>query len=431
MLDVSLLAGTLPAVVLVVAGLGAAFLLASPGRRRWTRVLPAVLVGAAAATALVAVVVDRLWRPFPDPLPMRVLVAIGAAFAALALATAGWWRYRWVGRAVGVLAAVAVLLGAAQSVNAYYRSYPTLRTALRLPPADQVAFADIPTQAPLVVAARGRPLDAAWTPPPDMPDTGAVTQVDLPGVASGFPARQAWLYLPPAYLASPRAELPVLVLLAGQPGEPRNWFDGGMLAARMDAYAADHNGLAPVVVVPDILGSTTANPLCLDSRLGNVATYLRVDVPTWIRAHLKVNPDPRTWAIGGLSAGGTCSLQMAVNAPHDYPTFVDISGQDEPTLGDRGRTVQAAFGGDDAAFAAVNPLDVLAVTRFPDSAGLLVAGADDPRYLPQAQRVRDAAAAAGIDVRLTVLPGGHAFDVWGPGLSEALPWLGTRLGLTS
>jgi len=110
---------------------------------------------------------------------------------------------------------------------------------------------------------------------------------------------------------------------------------------------------------------------------------------------------------------------------------VDISGQDEPTLGDRGRTVQAAFGGDDAAFAAVNPLDVLAVTRFPDSAGLLVAGADDPRYLPQAQRVRDAAAAAGIDVRLTVLPGGHAFDVWGPGLSEALPWLGTRLGLTS
>jgi S-formylglutathione hydrolase FrmB len=429
-LDVSLLTGTLPAVVLVVAGLAAAFLLLSPGRRRWMRVLPAVLAGAAVATALVAVVVDRRWRPFPDPLPMRVLVAIGAALAALALAAAGWWRYRWVGRAVGVLAAVAVLIGAALSVNAYFRAYPTLRTALQLAPADEVAFADVPARVPLV-GASGAPLDRAWTPPPDMPETGAVAQVDLPGTTSGFPARQAWLYLPPAYLASPRPELPVLVLLAGQPGEPRNWFDGGMLGQRMDAYAADHQGLAPVVVVPDILGSTTANPLCLDSRLGNVATYLRVDVPAWIRAHLQVNPDPRAWAIGGLSAGGTCSLQMAVNAPHNYPTFVDISGQDEPTLGDRRRTVQAAFGGDEAAFAAVNPLDVLAATRFPDSAGLLVAGADDPRYLPQARRVRDAAAAAGMDVRLTVLPGGHGFDVWGPGLSEALPWLGTRLGLTS
>ena len=35
------------------------------------------------------------------------------------------------------------------------------------------------------------------------------------------------LLIPPAYLASPRAQLPVLVLLSGQPGTPRDWLDGG------------------------------------------------------------------------------------------------------------------------------------------------------------------------------------------------------------
>jgi len=198
----------------------------------------------------------------------------------------------------------------------------------------------------------------------------------------------------------------------------------------MDAFAAAHDGLAPVVVMVDQLGAPLANPLCMDSRLGKVATYLAVDVPAWVRATLQVDPDPSGWAIGGLSNGGTCSLQMAVTAPEVYPTFVDISGEAEPTLGDRAATVQAAFGGDEAAFAAVNPLDVLAQRRFPDTAGYLVAGDQDTVYGPQAQRVFDACRAAGMDVQLHVLPGGHTFGVWGPGLEQALPWLATRLGIT-
>ena len=191
-----------------------------------------------------------------------------------------------------------------------------------------------------------------------------------------------------------------------------------------------HAGLAPVVVVVDQLGDPLRNPLCMNSALGQVATYLSVDVPAWIRATLQVNPDTATWAIGGLSNGGTCSLQMAVTAPQVYRTLLDISGEAEPTLGDHAGTVAAAFGGDEAAFAAVNPLDVLAARSFPDTAGYLVAGAQDDEYRPQAVRVHEACRAARLDVQLHVLPGGHTFEVWGPGLSGALPWLGTRLGIT-
>jgi S-formylglutathione hydrolase FrmB len=198
----------------------------------------------------------------------------------------------------------------------------------------------------------------------------------------------------------------------------------------MDAFAAAHDGLAPVVVMPDHLGSPLANPLCMDSQLGNVATYLSADVPQWIHDTLQIDPDPSGWAIGGFSNGGTCALQMAVTAPQVYPTFVDISGEDEPTLGDHAATVRAAFGGDEAAFAAVNPLDVLARQQFPGTAAFLVAGEQDSMYGPQAQRVLAACKAAGMDVEWDLKPGGHTWEVWGPGLDDALPWLATRLGMT-
>lgn len=40
------------------------------------------------------------------------------------------------------------------------------------------------------------------------------------------------------------------------------------------------------------------SPPCVDSHLGNAATYLSVDVPDWIRTHPQVDPDPRAWAVG-------------------------------------------------------------------------------------------------------------------------------------
>jgi S-formylglutathione hydrolase FrmB len=260
-----------------------------------------------------------------------------------------------------------------------------------------------------------------------MPATGRVAQVTIPATVSGFPARPAWVYLPPAYMGSVRARLPVLVLLGGQPGSPSDWLDGGGLTGRMDAFAAVHHGLAPIVVMPDALGAPLANPLCLDSRLGNVASYLRVDVPAWVAAHLEADP---ARAVGGSSYGGTCSLQMALTAPEVYPTFVDISGQAEPTLGSRAQTVAAAFGGDEAAFRAVNPLDLLVTHTYPDTQAYLIAGSEDTDYRPHAERVYAALRAAHVPATLTLLPGGHTWQVWGPGLGAALPWLATRLGLT-
>ncbi|MEE2058792.1 alpha/beta hydrolase [Rhodococcus artemisiae] len=409
--------------VAAVAGLG---VLAIRRSRRWLLLLPVLGLCALAVTVIAAVVVEKLWRPFPDRLPTTVYVWAGLALLALALLAGRWFcrdrKDRHVLAGCGLIAAwLVVTVAAAAQINAVYDEYPTVRAALGVSDYRTVPFDEL-------ARVETVPSDT-WSPPPDMPSTGAVTTTPIPGATSEFEARAANIYLPPAYFADPRPELPVLVLLAGQPGSTEDWLVGGRLTQTMDAFAAEHSGLTPIVVLADGTGSEFANPMCVDSRLGNVATYLSVDVPEWVRSNLQVDADPRAWAIGGLSYGGTCALQLATLRPDVYPTFLDISGQAEPTLGDRDQTIDELFGGDEAAYARIDPADLLAHERFPDSAGAFVVGLDDTEYRSGVEQLAAAAKAAGMDVHLTEVPGGHSFEVWSAGLEKELPWLSQRLGL--
>jgi S-formylglutathione hydrolase FrmB len=164
----------------------------------------------------------------------------------------------------------------------------------------------------------------------------------------------------------------------------------------------------------------------MDSRLGKAATYLDADVPAWVAAHLHTDG---TWAIAGASNGGTCALQLALRDPALFPTFLDIAGQEEPTLGSHSATVRAAFGGDEAAFRAVNPLDELTARRFPGLAAMLTYSDQDHVYGPQQQRVRQALLADGVPVRLLVVAGRHGWVSFGPTVTQALPWLAVRMHL--
>jgi S-formylglutathione hydrolase FrmB len=183
--------------------------------------------------------------------------------------------------------------------------------------------------------------------------------------------------------------------------------------------------------MPDGTGGQVANPLCMDSALGKADTYLSSDVVAWTTSALKVDPNHAHWAVGGLSYGGTCALQLAVAHPGLFPTFFDASGQQAPTLGGHARTVAAAFGGNEHAWAAVDPLHELAAHQEPGSAGYVAVGGNDGRYRPQALAVTAAARGAGISITYRELPGGHNWGVWRAALGDALPWLAARMGLPS
>ncbi|WP_106190779.1 alpha/beta hydrolase [Umezawaea tangerina] len=426
-LDAPLLNGPVPVVVTASAAAAGAFLLWTRRRTWWTRVVPVSAAACALLAVGVGVAVDVLWRPFPEPLPPVLLVWLGLAVLGVVLAVARWRHAGWSARALAVFSAVLVLVGGLSGVNQYFAQYSTLRSALGASDTVSLDAAAKPAADEVHVPEGARLVDV-WTPPADLPTRGTLSRTPIPS-STDYRPRDAMVYLPPAYAATPRPRLPVLVLLSGQPGTPRDWIDAGELVRHLDAYARAHKGLAPVVVVPDQLGSTTANPMCLDSPLGKTETYLAKDVPDWVRARLQVDGSRGAWTIAGLSQGGTCSFQLAVRAPSVYGRFIDVSGQREPTLGNRADTVRAAFGGDEQAFHRVNPLDVLKSTRFPDTQGMVVAGRDDSTYHDQDREVYEACLRAGMDVRWRELPGGHDWTVWRPGLVDALPWLGERTGL--
>src|SRR5215472_9054794 len=316
-LDWSLIAGPLPVFLLVGALLALAWLAAgrnAPGHRwlrrgarggtaggapsvRWLVLwVPLIVVVAVGVIALVTWLINNVWRPFPDLLPFPVVLWSWVALVGLLLAFARQLLLRtWPRRAAAVAAGVLVLAAAANQVNGYFQADQSLRVVLA-PWLDPKPVFTGTVHGRQIVAKPGQTVDRSWHPPRGMPTTGAVYQADIPGVTSGFKARPGYIYLPPAYLATPRPQLPVLVMLGGQPGSPRAWVDSGQVQATMDGFARSHHGLAPVVVIPDDLGSTFANPLCLNSRLGHVQTYLTVDVPDWITSHLQVRPPAQGWA---------------------------------------------------------------------------------------------------------------------------------------
>jgi S-formylglutathione hydrolase FrmB len=392
--------------------------------------LPLIVMTAGGIIAVLTWLLNNVWRPFPDLLPSAVVLWSWVALTGTVLACARQLLLRtWPRRVAAIGAAVVVLATAANQVNGYFQAYPSLGIVLA-PWRDAKPMFTRTDDVAEVAPKPGQALERIWNPPSGMPRTGAVYTVNIPGIRSKFPARPGYIYLPPAYLAMPRPQIPVLVLLAGQPGDPRAWLDSGQIQAMMDGFAKRHHGLAPIVVMPDDLGSEFANPMCMNSRLGQVQTYLTVDVPNWINKNLQIWPSDRGWAIGGFSQGGTCAIQLSVQAPRIYRLFVDISGQAEPSLGSRTRTISKAFGGDAAAYARVDPIVVLAHTRFPHNAGVFVAGANDSVFTPQQRRLYLAARHAGMNVTLIELPGGHNWRVWRGGLERNVGWLANGLGIT-
>lgn len=285
-----------------------------------------------------------------------------------------------------------------------------------------------PTASPHSTPSSG-PLIDHYTPSVAVPATGRLEAVTIPGSLSGVTPRTEYIYLPPAYDDPAAPRFPVLMLLHGISGGPKDFTTAAVTA--MNTFAASHNGLAPVVIFPDMSGDQNINSLCSDAFRGKWATYLQHDVPTWLKANARVSTDPAQWAVGGLSAGGTCALQISTRVPEVFPTFLNLSGELEPSLGDHATTLAQGFANDAAAFAANNPLDLLKKQRYPDVAGRFVVGAQDSSG-PNLRQVFEAAQAAGMDVEFdNSLSGSHDWVFWPEALAKYTPWLAARLGITS
>jgi S-formylglutathione hydrolase FrmB len=263
-----------------------------------------------------------------------------------------------------------------------------------------------------------------------VPAEGLVASQPIPGTVSGFDARDAQIYLPPAYFANPKPQLPVLMLFHGDPGQPTDWVEGGNIGDTADAYAKANDGQAPIIVMPDINGGVASDTECVDGTRGNAETYLTKDVHDAVIKLFSTATEPKQWAIGGLSEGGFCAFMLAVRHPDLWTTFVDLSGLNVPNPD--GTTAEKLLGGDKNAVAAYSPLLVLQQPNpaWPTLGGWFAVGAQDSASVVQAVKAGAAGAQqAGIQTQLKVDPGDHSFYFWSAAMAEAFPWVVQRLGL--
>ena len=351
--------------------------------------------------------------------PLRVLLLVLAVLALLGTALALVRRCGRLLRTTAVALTLAlVLLNVAAAVNAHYGYHPTVGEALGQPPPDQSS------------------LQAAESRSGRVPDHGSVVSVHLPASRSHFDARPAQVDLPPAWFARPRPALPVVLLLHGTPGAPTDWVDGGEAAGTADAWAAQHGGRAPLLVMPDVNGSLTGDTECVDSPRGDAEAYLTQDVPEAVVRLVGAQPPGRGWAVAGLSEGGTCAMVLALRHPAAFAAFGQFSGLVGPRVGesdgDTAATVDQLFGGSQHAFEAHEPTSLLTDPgdRYRLLGGWFEVGGDDAEPLTAARVLAPLAAQAGIDTCLVVVPGGqHTFAVWSTAFRDSLPFLVARLGI--
>ena len=456
LLDISLESGALVNVVYSLSVISLGVLATKRPLARWLRIqLLGGAIGAAVGFVL-AWLISEIWNTFDVALSATTylwfVAGVGAiGFAVSGIARSRLWRRIFAGASVGTFTLMLVV-----GVNSDIAEWPTVGSAFGLshisalslpairphsgPPKGTVIASPtaLPTALPTSLPSAITPSSAAvtlaqsWKAPAGMPRKGSVGTVTIPATVSGFHPRQAIVYLPPAARVANAPRLPVLMMLSGQPGQPSNVVTSGQLPQILDDYALTHDGLAPIVVIPDQLGVASSNPMCVDSPEGNSATYLTVDVPNWITSNLHVLTNRVSWAIGGFSQGGTCSIQLGAGHPQLFGSVLDICGQETPHNGSIAATIASAFGGSREAFLAAAPIAIMqAGAPYPDTLGIFAIGQNDTRYGSAGVRVSDAARAAGMTTHFLKSQGtAHDWHTVHFAITRALPLLYARWGLS-
>jgi enterochelin esterase-like enzyme len=194
-----------------------------------------------------------------------------------------------------------------------------------------------------------------------LPGVGSVQQVTIPAdPALDVPALPAVVYLPPGYGTSQR-RYPVVYLIHGHPGRAVDWFDGGEAAQTMTTLLADHLIQPMIVVSPTAAFSFTSDSECLNAVAGpQFETYLTRDVVGFVDRHYRTVPQAGGRAIGGMSSGGYCALNLGLRHQDEFSMILAHEPYGTPGASARWRVL----GGSQALYRANSPIAYLPTMVF-------------------------------------------------------------------
>lgn len=403
--------GLIPAVVQFVT---TAALLYAIG---WRGRVFAVGVTAGAATVAVAHWTYETLGIASEPAPWQLWLWVYLFGLATATVVAGWsgasgWR-----RNAAVFAMSFCLLSAGLTINGWLGYFPTVDAAW-----SQLTNRPLRGQVHIGTAFEMQRKNAAL-------QRGKLVAVTTSSRISGFSHRREWVYLPPAWFSG--TQLPAILMLGGEFGTPADWIRVGDATTALDAYAAAHNGNAPIAVFADATGGFTVDTECVDGPRGHAAAHLTSEVIPEIGELFGLGAQPK-WGVVGFSAGGTCAVDLAVMHPETFSAFVDIGGDIGPNSGTREQTIDRLFGGDAEAYWRFDP--ATAISRHGPYTGLsglfAVPGTDGGRDgvgQDAAEALCEAAQGSRISCGVMGLPGKHDWPSAAGAFAETLPWLADRL----
>ncbi|HEU4892645.1 MAG TPA: alpha/beta hydrolase-fold protein [Vicinamibacterales bacterium] len=135
------------------------------------------------------------------------------------------------------------------------------------------------------------------------------------------------VYTPPGYDVTAPRRYPVLVLLAGAPGDETEWTSGGGFAEVLFDNLIAAGRMAPAIVVMhasdvDSRASTRRG----DANLGQFEKILVAELLPLVRQRYAVRTDVNSWAIAGLSLGGEFGMYVGLRHPELFGNIGSISG---------------------------------------------------------------------------------------------------------
>ena len=406
--------------------------------RRWR--LGVVVLAAASVLLmwLVNLVIGGSWIFNPAP-PLSVCVFAAVPVFILTTIPLGWRSASARQRLMVVPALLFCTLAAAGFINRYYGYYPTVGSVLGARPAHEVSIRQLRGRG-LLGYQQVEPVDATigltprqtepstTTPPVAGPlDIGRVVETKIPGTVSGFRARPAWVYLPPAWFRSDRPQLPGVILLGGTPSAPRDWIHAIDIQRIANAYANTHHGMAPILVAVDQNGSYTADTACVDRPHSQSDTYVSVDVRNFVAHTFGVPLRADQWALQGYSEGGTCALTLALRHPDLFRTFVDIAGDARPSIGSPAADLRTLYGGSITIRDSYDPALLLREGAGRGMGIWFQAASSDRKGEGAARSMYLLAQQTGASAQYRTIAGPHTFSLFRAGFADSFPWLCQRL----
>jgi enterochelin esterase-like enzyme len=338
------------------------------------------------------------------------------------------------------LAFIPAMLFGVAAVNRYYNYYETWG-AVEADFSNQ-GVATLP-QVPHLANKSGNTITRLGLSPEaraEATETGYLFETVVTGKLSKI-SRTVYIYLPPQYFLARYANyrFPAIELLHGSPGNPEQWIDPMNILPTLDDMMASHQADPVVLVMPDTNGGQQYSLQCLNAVGGpRDATYVALDVPDFVAANYHVQPPGRAWGVAGLSEGGFCAANLALQYPTRYGYAGVMSGYfaplDNQVPKDNKPGAPAVyalpFPGHPALKARNTPDEY--ITKMPPGTLIpqffLAAGADDAQDVQAAESFRQELQLYQANVPLDLVPNSsHDANAWRGAERPMLSWMTPQL----